>query len=54
MAKCRNLKCITVTTVQINGSEQKTAFAALQKDLKTKNVSLYVDYEDQLHDRQIM
>lgn len=52
--KCKNLKCISVTTVKVDNSEQNTAFSALSKDLKGRNISLYVDYDPQLHDRQIM
>lgn len=54
VAKCRNLKFINVTTVEDNKTDQKTAFAALTKDLATRNITLDIEYSNQLHDRQIM
>lgn len=45
-----------MTTVENSNqnSDQKTAFSALTSDLKSKGITMYVDYSDQLHDRQIM
>lgn len=57
VSKCRNLKFINVTTVKdpnTRNTDQATAFAALTEDLKKRNITLYVEYSDQLHDRQIM
>lgn len=58
VAKCRNLKFISVTTVKDpNGArvaDQISAFNALTTDLKNRNITLSIDYSEQLHDRQIM
>lgn len=58
VSKCRNLKFLNVTTVSIQGTtqhnDQNTAFKALTNDLKNRNITLSIDYSDQLHDRQIM
>lgn len=58
VSKCRNLKFVTVTTVKDSNSarvaDQITAFDALTTDLKKRNITLSVEYSEQLHDRQIM
>lgn len=35
-------------------SEQKTAFQALTKDLQSRNITMQVEFSEQLHDRQVM
>lgn len=35
-------------------SEQKTAFQALTNDLKNRNITMQVEFSEQLHDRQVM
>lgn len=35
-------------------NDQKIAFIALTNDLKNRNITMSVDYSEQLHDRQIM
>lgn len=58
VSKCRNLKFLSVTTVKDSNSarvaDQISAFDALTTDLKKRNITLSVDYSEQLHDRQIM
>lgn len=58
VSKCRNLKFISVTTVKdpkgARSADQISAFNALTTDLKNRNITLSVDYSEQLHDRQIM
>lgn len=58
VAKCRNLKFITVTTVKdphsARAADQVNAFNAMTADLKNRSIAFSVDYSEQLHDRQIM
>lgn len=58
VAKCRNLKFINITTTQHpsgnRNNDQQVSFTALTADLKNRNITLNIEYSDQLHDRQIM
>lgn len=58
VAKCRNLKVISVTTT-VKDDEQKAVQAAAFKVLATsldqaRRIKLEIRYSDNLHDRQIM
>lgn len=35
-------------------NDQKTAFQALSNDLKKRNITMQIEFSEQLHDRQIM
>lgn len=56
VSKCRNLKCIKVTTNKDSNpnSEQNKHFSTLSESLSKHNVCLYIDLVDNLHDRQIL
>lgn len=58
VAKCRNLKFLKVTTTPMpanySHNEQQSAFTALTNDLKRRNITFSYDYDEHLHDRQIM
>lgn len=55
-SKCRNLKFINVKTVQDTRptSEQSKAFSLLTDSLAKKNITLFFEYSEHMHDRQIM
>lgn len=55
-SKCRNLKFINVKTVQDSRptSEQSKAFSLLTDSLAKKNITLFFEYSEHMHDRQIM
>lgn len=57
VGRCRNLKFINVTTTTnpaAHNNDQKAAFDALTRDLKTRNITINFELSDGLHDRQIM
>lgn len=56
LSKCRNLKCIKVTTNKDPNanSEQEKNINLIAESLAKHNVSLYVDYLSILHDRQVL
>lgn len=56
VSKCRNLKCIKVTTNkdQSANSEQVKHMNSISESLSMHNVVLYIDYTTNLHDRQIL
>lgn len=56
LTKCRNLKCIKVTTNKdaSPNSEQVKNITSIADSLMKHNVFLYVDYVNNLHDRQIL
>lgn len=56
VTQCRNLKCIKVTTNkdQTVGSEQSKHINSIADSLSKHNVVLYMDYTNNLHDRQVL
>lgn len=56
VGRCRNLKYIKVTTMQDSrqNSEQSVAFKAITESLKLKRITLEIDFNEHIHDRQIM
>lgn len=57
VSKCRNLKFISVTTTvnpATHNNDQQTAFDALKRDLRSRNITINFEFADGLHDRQIM
>lgn len=56
VTKCRNLKCIKVTTNKDTKPEtdQIRGFASLTESLAKRNITLIVDFTNNLHDRQIL
>lgn len=56
VSKCRNLKCIKLTTNKDTNpnSEQNKGLQLLIENLAKYNVNLYVDYTNNLHDRQVL
>lgn len=57
VSKCRNLKFINVTTTvnpATHNNDQQTAFDALKRDLKSRNITMNFEFAEGLHDRQIM
>lgn len=56
MTNCRNLKCIKVTTNkdQSANSDQVKNISAIADSMAKLNVTLYVDYSTNLHDRQVL
>lgn len=56
VSKCRNLKCLKLTTNkdERRESEQSKGLTQLAENLKTHNVIFIVDYTENLHDRQIL
>lgn len=56
VTNCPNLKCIKVTTNkdQTAGSEQSKHISSITESLSKHNVVLYMDYTNNLHDRQVL
>lgn len=56
VTKCRNLKCIKVTTNKDKSpnSEQEQGLKHIAESLAKQNVNLYTDLTANLHDRQVM
>lgn len=56
LTKCRNIKCIKVTTNKdpSPNSEQVKNINSIADSLAKHNVTLYVDYTNNLHDRQVL
>lgn len=56
VSSCRNLKYIKVTTMQDSrpNSEQPIGFKGITDNLHAKRITLEIDYNEHIHDRQIM
>ncbi|XP_070501859.1 MIT domain-containing protein 1-like [Chironomus tepperi] len=56
VSKCRNLKCIKVTTNKDPNpnSEQNKGFSSLTESLYKHGICLFVDLVNNLHDRQVL
>jgi len=56
VSKCRNLKCIKLTTNKdpSPNSEQAKGLTSILESLSKFNVVLFIDFTTNLHDRQIM
>lgn len=56
VTKCRNLKCIKVTTNKDSNpnSEQAKGFSSLAESLKKHGICLFLDLVENLHDRQVL
>lgn len=56
VSKCRNLKCIKVTTNrdQNPNSEQVSGLKSITDSVARHNVLLYIDFTTNLHDRQVL
>lgn len=56
VSSCRNLKYIKVTTMQDNrhNSEQPIGFNGITESLNAKRIKFEIDYNEHIHDRQIM
>ncbi|XP_037040870.1 MIT domain-containing protein 1-like [Bradysia coprophila] len=54
--KCRNLRYIHVTTSKDarDNSDQTKAFASLVKSLKSRAITMNIEFSDHIHDRQII
>uniref|UniRef100_A0A336K284 CSON014305 protein n=1 Tax=Culicoides sonorensis TaxID=179676 RepID=A0A336K284_CULSO len=56
ISQCKNLRYIKVTTIKDTrpNTEQSTGFKSLAESLSKKSITLYFDYSENLHDRQVI